>query len=222
MTGSFFMSIEPKTTPKRAIVYIDGFNLYYGALKGSQYKWLNLEKYFHLLLPNDDIQKIRYFTARVVGKEHAKRQDAYLAALATLPLVDVVLGNFKSRQIEGRCVPCPRPAPRFFTSYEEKHTDVNIAIWMLHDAMKNLCDRLILVTGDSDLVPAVAMTKRECPDKEILVYIPARNKDRGAAVELRNIADKNKTLPLQMLHASLFPPEIPTPGGFLIKKPVDW
>ena len=46
--------------PKRSIIHIDGFNLYYGALRGGPYKWLNLERYFHLLLPNDNIQNIRY------------------------------------------------------------------------------------------------------------------------------------------------------------------
>ena len=196
------MSTVARPVPKRAIVYIDGFNLYYGALRGGPHKWLNLERYFHLLLPNDSIQKIRYFTARVVGS-HAIRQDAYLAALATLPLVEVILGKFKSKQIQGLCPSCPLTTPQFFRTFEEKCTDVNIALWMLHDAHNDLCDRLILVSGDSDLVPAVAMVKTEHPEKELIVYVPARNNDRGAAVELRGIADKNKTLPLHMLRIAI-------------------
>ena len=51
----------------RTIVYIDGFNLYYGALKGSPWKWLDLEKLCHLLLPRDEIILIRYFTSKVQG-----------------------------------------------------------------------------------------------------------------------------------------------------------
>jgi hypothetical protein len=221
MTGCFFMSNGIQRNPKRAIVYIDGFNLYYGALKGGPYKWLNLERYFRLLLPNDNIQKIRYFTARVAGS-HAIAQNAYLAALATLPLVEIILGKFKAKQIQGLCPSCPLPAPQFFSTFEEKHTDVNIALWMLHDAQKDLCDRLVLVSGDSDLVPAVAMIKNEYPQKEIIVYVPARNAVRGAAVELRNIADKNKTLPIQMFHASQFPPVIPNSSGPPIKKLATW
>lgn len=225
MTGSFFMPIShkpPKPPPKRVIVYVDGFNLYYGALKGGPHKWLNLERYFQLLLPNDSIQKIRYFTARVIGKQHAIAQNAYLSALETLPLVEVILGNFKSKQIKGRCRQCPLPSPQYFTTYEEKHTDVNIAIWMLHDAQKDMCDRLALITGDSDLVPAVAMIKRECPKKVVMVYVPARNKDRGAAVELRNIADKGRTLPVQMFHASQLPAEISNGSHPPIRKPATW
>jgi uncharacterized LabA/DUF88 family protein len=229
MTGSFFR-ISPMALPqptvvqatrKRSIVYVDGFNLYYGALRGGPYKWLNLERYFRLLLPNDNIQKIRYFTAKVVGADAAK-QAAYLAALATLPLVEVILGKFKTKQIQGLCPSCPLSKPQFFTAFEEKRTDVNIALWMLHDAQRDLCDRLILVSGDSDLVPAIAMVKEHYPEKTVIVYIPARNVIRGAAVELRNIADKDKTLPLQILRAAQFPPEIVSGPGPAVRRPAGW
>jgi uncharacterized LabA/DUF88 family protein len=207
--------------PNRSIVYIDGFNLYYGALRGGDHKWLNLEKYFRLLLPNDSIQRIRYFTALVGGAPSA-RQGAYLSALETLPLVEVILGKFKAKQVQGLCPACPLPAPQMFSTFEEKRTDVNIALWMLHDAQRDLCDRLVLVTGDSDLVPAIAMVKDHYPAKKIIVYVPARNAARGAAVELRNIADKDKTLPQQMLHAAHFPAEVTSGSGVVIKKPASW
>ena len=63
------MSASPHTgsTRLRSIVYIDGFNLYYGAVKDGPNKWLNLDRYFRMLLPNDDIQRIRYFTAKITG-----------------------------------------------------------------------------------------------------------------------------------------------------------
>ena len=67
---------------KRSIVYIDGFNFYYGAVKDTPHKWLNLQKYFELLRQDDDIQKIWYFTAKVSGSQLA-RQEAYFDALAT-------------------------------------------------------------------------------------------------------------------------------------------
>jgi uncharacterized LabA/DUF88 family protein len=208
--------------PDRTIIYVDGFNLFYGALKGTPFKWLDLERYFCLLLSSHSIQKIRYFTAKVTGKS-ASDQDVYLRALATLPLVEIVLGQFKTKQVVGRCPSCttPTPPPHIFTTYEEKRTDVNIALWMFHDAVMDLCDRLVLVTGDSDLTPAIAMVKEYCPKKIVSVYIPSRNKIRGAAVELRSIADKNKTLPLNFLHAVQFPSEIHSAAG-VIKKPASW
>jgi len=51
-------------------VYIDGFNLYYGALKGSPYKWLDLSALCHRMLPNDTINSIEYFTAIVSARPH--------------------------------------------------------------------------------------------------------------------------------------------------------
>ena len=207
--------------PRRSIIYIDGFNLYYGALKGGPHKWLNLERYFALLRPNDSIQKIRYFTALISGS-HAKNQRAYLQALETQPLVDIIFGKFKAKQIECQVPGCTIPPPRFFQSNEEKRTDVNIALWMLSDAQKNLCEKLVLVSGDSDLVPAISMVKNEFPDKEITVYIPARNVTRGAAVELRGAADKDKILPLQMMHAAQLPAEIRDSAGQIIRKPLSW
>jgi hypothetical protein len=214
--------MEPsQPAAKRSIIYVDGFNLYYGALENGPYKWLDLERYFRLLRPGDCIQKIRYFTAKISGS-HAPNQEAYLLALETLPLVEVILGRFKAKQIQCLVPGCPIPRPRFFSTFEEKRTDVNIALWMLHDAVKNLCDRLVLVSGDSDLVPAVSMVKQHCPGKEVVLYVPARNAVRGAAVELRSEADKDKTLPLQFLRACQFPAQISHSSGVVIKKPPSW
>lgn len=79
-------------------VYIDGFNLFYGALKGSPYKWLDLEALCQHLLPKDSINRIRYFTAKVSARPDEPqlpvRQETYLRALGTLPSVSVHLGVF--------------------------------------------------------------------------------------------------------------------------------
>ena len=71
----FFM--EGKCMRNRSIIYIDGFNLYYGSVKNTPWKWLDLEKYFSLLLPDDDIQIIKYFTAKIHGP-HKANQEAYI------------------------------------------------------------------------------------------------------------------------------------------------
>jgi hypothetical protein len=69
---------------KRSIVYIDGFNLYYGALCRGPFKWLDLERYGTRLRQDDDIQVIRYFRALVAGPVQV-RQTTYLRALGTFP-----------------------------------------------------------------------------------------------------------------------------------------
>ena len=87
----------------RTRVYVDGFNLYYGALKGTPFKWLDLVKLAYQLLPAGySVTKLKYFTARVSGIPDAgapARQQAYLRALATLPEVQIVMGTFLSKTI---------------------------------------------------------------------------------------------------------------------------
>lgn len=52
----------------RTNVYVDGFNLYYGALEGTPYRWLDLAALCRRILPRDIIHRIRYFTARVTAR----------------------------------------------------------------------------------------------------------------------------------------------------------
>jgi len=207
--------------PKRSIIYIDGFNLFYGALKGTKYKWLNLERYFTLLRQDDNIQEIKYFTAMLDGHKKLK-QEIYLLALETLPKVNIYFGKFKTKKVNCTIKDCNHSGDRLFNVPEEKRTDVNIAIHMLNDAVTNKCERLVLVSGDSDLVPALNMIKNVTPQKEIIVYIPARSVVRGAAVELRGSADKDRILPNSLLAKSQFPQKIPDGMGGTITKPEKW
>jgi hypothetical protein len=138
-------------------VYIDGFNLYYGALKGSPYRWLDLEALCRRLLPRDDVQRIRYFTARVSARpgdpQQPQRQETYLRALATLPLVSVHYGHFLTHDVR---MPLARPGPRgertaLIRRTEEKGSDVNLASYLLFDAFQAECCTAVVVSNDSDL-----------------------------------------------------------------------
>ncbi len=218
------MATSPLPRRSRVIVYIDGFNLYYGVLKFSKDKWLDIERLFVLLRPHDTLQKIRYFTALSSGGK-SNDQLAYLKAIETLPLVNVVRGRYKNKSVKCR-VPqatCSlQEKDRIFSIPEEKRTDVNIAVSMLDDAYQNLCDHLIVVSGDSDLVPAVNMVKTRFPSKIVTVYVPPRNPVRGAAVELRAAADKDRNLPLNLLRIAQLPASIPDGSGAYITKPTTW
>ena len=105
----------------RTRVYVDGFNLYYGALKGTPFKWLDPVRLTALLLPREcAIDRLRYFTARVSGKLDPRapaRQRIYLNALATLPEVDIHYGRFLAKTawrplanlpVAGRRIEAPR------------------------------------------------------------------------------------------------------------------
>ena len=87
--------------PPKTIVYIDGFNFYYGAVKDTPHKWLDFEAFCRLLLPRGNIVKIRYFTARISALPHdpqaPARQDTYLREFGTLPLIEIHYGDFATR-----------------------------------------------------------------------------------------------------------------------------
>ena len=153
--------------PPRTIVYIDGFNPYYGAVRGSAHKWLSLQRFFRLLRPNDNILKVHYFTALVDGPTRPN-QEVYLRAFGTLPLVNIVLGKFKKKQVRCANSACSFAGDRFFDVPEEKRTDV-IAVFLLDDACQNQCDHSIVVSGDSDLVPAISLLKVRFPQKRVTV-----------------------------------------------------
>jgi uncharacterized LabA/DUF88 family protein len=148
----------------KVIVYVDGFNLHYGALKGSPYKWLDLEKLSRALLPRDEIVGIRYFTSRVssagLDPEAAKRQDLYLRALRTLPLVRVHFGAFLSHAVS---LPLAENPSRFMRvlRLEEKGTDVSLASHLLVDCFQRRCDAAVIVSNDSDLAETVVLARQE-------------------------------------------------------------
>ena len=52
----------------RASVYVDGFNLYYGSIRGTKFHWLDIARMCRLLLPHEQIVRIRYCTAMVSAR----------------------------------------------------------------------------------------------------------------------------------------------------------
>ncbi|MDP3617709.1 MAG: hypothetical protein Q8R49_07850 [Rhodoferax sp.] len=87
----------------RTNIYVDGFNLYYGALRKTPYRWVNLNALFQFLLPNSAIQEIKYFTALVSARPNdltqPLRQQLYLRALATVPNISVHRGHFLVHEV---------------------------------------------------------------------------------------------------------------------------
>lgn len=212
----------PLHPPRRTIFYIDGLNLYYGAVRDAPaLKWLNIDQLCRRLLPFDNIQVIRYFSAPIAGPTRLN-QDMYLRALATLPSVEVILGRFKERKVKCGVSGCSHTASKWFQVPEEKRTDVNIAVAMVDDAYQNVCEHLVLISGDSDLVPGVATVRRRFSTKKISVYVPCRNPLRGAAVELRAAAHRHRDLPLILLPHCQFPDSFPDGSGGTLNRPAAW
>ncbi|WP_420436788.1 NYN domain-containing protein [Candidatus Poriferisodalis sp.] len=151
--------------PGETIVYIDGFNFYYGAVKGTPHKWLDFTALCQRLLPRDNIVKIRYFTARVSARpddpQQADRQDTYLRALATLPSLEIHFGHFVQRKVRLPLTSPTSNGPRTVEviKTEEKGSDVNLAAYLLRDAFTGRCGTAVVVSNDSDLREAVRIAR---------------------------------------------------------------
>ena len=188
-------------------VYIDGFNLFYGALKGSNHKWLDVKRLAQTLLPEDEINDVYYFTARLrtVGADGGKRQrqDVYLRALESLPGVNVVYGTFRNRG----------------DSWEEKKTDVNIATTMVFDAFLGRFEQAVVVTNDSDLVTPIQRLRDELGFRLIVVNPRRRQKTHH---ELREAATAVMRIKEQHLRSSQLPLTLRDTTGRRVNKPTGW
>lgn len=203
---------------KRAFAFIDGFNLYYRALKGTPFKWLNLRRMCELLIPEYSIKKIKYFTAPVSGKEDAEkpvRQQAYLRALRTVEC-EIIMGKFLTREAPMRLAG-DKSKTVIVTKTEEKGSDVNLASHLLIDGFAKLYDAAVVVSNDSDLTMPIKYV-RDILGLGIVVINPDRY---IASKSLAQAATAVRQLRVGVLEACQFPDVIYHAKGS-IKKPTGW
>lgn len=231
------------STKKRVIAYIDGFNLYYGIRAASRDSdrlwlinggdpsqclgrslyWLDVRKLvLSQLQKHQELAAIKYFSApRIVPKrvvvnpdefvESNERQRLYLEGIRTLAQVEVVLGWYAEKD-PWRCE-CGIQTPVF----EEKVTDVNIAVHLLEDAYHDRYDQAMVLSADADLVPAVQAAKRA--GKEVILVLPP---GRKRAQHLRNVASHTRNIKIRSVRQMLLPERIDAGHGRTIACPVRW
>lgn len=213
-------------------VYVDGFNLYYGAVRGTPHKWLDLATLVEKLLPGRTINRIRYFTATPTGRPNDPdihiRHALYMQALKTIPNLQIHFGQFVDR---------PQILPQFPFAYrehqdpahfpplvvqvmrtEEKRSDVNIATYLLLDCFNKEYDEAVVVSNDSDLSEPIKIVTQQFGEPVVVVNPQRSSKTRW---ELRQAATSVITINKSILRASQFPPTITVPGG-TIHKPASW
>jgi uncharacterized LabA/DUF88 family protein len=151
----------------RTNVYVDGFNLYYGCLRNTPFRWLDLSRLSALLLPKHDIHRIRYFTALVSARPadptQPARQHDYLRALRTIPNLSIHYGEFLTHPVRMPLVTPTGIAPSYVTvmKTEEKGSDVNLATHLLYDAFLSEYDAAVVISNDSDLIEPIRIVRRE-------------------------------------------------------------
>jgi len=162
----------------RVIVYVDGFNFYYG-LKGVRWKkyyWLDIVKFFSLLLrPHQNLIEAKYFSAVPKDTGKQKRQDAFFAANKQTPGFKLYLGKFLRKTSTCRICGAAR------SIFEEKESDVRVATEMIADVVKDRCDITIIVSADSDLLPPIEFIKNYKPTQKVFVYFPPKRESASLA-----------------------------------------
>ncbi|KAI3593383.1 hypothetical protein D9X30_1693 (plasmid) [Cupriavidus sp. U2] len=234
----------------RTRVYVDGYNFYYGCLKGSAHKWLNLHYLFGaLILPSirhdgpDGLPvrhellplALKYFTATIVERaakadDSVSSQDTYHTALKNHCAggVEIVKGYYAVTAVRAPKVDdenpekWPRDCERVsIWKLEEKQSDVQLALQAYHDALTGEVDQVVIVSNDTDLAPALRMI-RENTSVVIGLVIPTCDHKRNPNADLTKYSHWTRSHITEMeLAAAQLPRAVPKKRGVSLK-PVSW
>lgn len=226
---------------------VDGFNLYH-SVKGAEkhlgagpLRWLDLHALCQTLLqstfgPGHTLEGVHYFSALAKHLEAKKpdvvrRHRTFISALESTG-VEVTLANFKRKDriknLNEMRVQV-RPVRRWFTlpfssvrlsyrTHEEKETDVAIACKLLEVLCKGTCDSVILMTGDTDIAPAIRTAKLLYRHADIGVAFPFHRHNR----DLEKLVSRHSKVSAQLYQSHQFRAAITTKKGKVINKPSSW
>jgi uncharacterized LabA/DUF88 family protein len=200
---------------KRIIVYVDGFNLYFGMVEAGieNSKWLNIKSLIEsFLTQNQELIEIKYFTSRITHHpSKQKRQATYLEALETTG-VNLIYGLYKAKEIE--CHNCGHN----WAISNEKMTDVNIATHLLLDAFNDKFDTAILISGDSDLVPPIKAVHSQFKTKAVSVFFPPERHN----ITVAGAAKGSQIIGKKKIKDHQFPLTVTKIDGYVLTKPESW
>lgn len=207
-------------------VYVDGFNLYYRAVRNTPYQWLDVSLVCQALLPSHEINRIRYFTALLQARpdnlQVQRNQLLYIRALETIPNLTVHYGQFRPRTKRRPLASSIPSNPQFveILDTEEKGTDVNLATYLLIDGFDRDYEQAVVISNDSDLAFPVRMV-RDRLGFPLGVVNPNLDQKAVTPKELTDAATFIRRLRPNTLSNSQFPPQMQDATG-TITKPVGW
>lgn len=223
----------------RTIVYIDGFNFYYGRLKITSYKWLDLFKLFDeqligTIAPESELLTVKFFTADIkakfsrLGKTSETAQKIYHnALLAYTGNVEIIKGYYsveRSKPLRYKTPPDKSDTVEAW-KLEEKQTDVNMALSLYHDVVTNSCDQVVICTNDTDLVPALKLIKEHHEHIKIGSIIPRpKLSSRPASQSIVDLSDwSRRYITDSELAVCQLPDTVLKPNGRgVYRKPDHW
>lgn len=205
-------------------VYVDGFNLYNGCIKGTKYKWLDLRAFAQDLLGRAHaVGTVRYFTSRVIDSTNdphqSQRQEIYLRALTAHAQVDVHLGFFRTREKRVMLV-TPRPnGDRFDLASvrEEKGTDVKFATNLVWDSFHDReMTGALIISNDSDLQESIDMARQM--NKTVITVNPHHVSGQGDHLH----GNDRRIIDQRHLARNQLPTSVADSDGRRHRKPPRW
>jgi hypothetical protein len=224
---------------QRARVCIDGYNLYYGALKETGFKWLDPVAFADALLPGLEIEAVKYSTARIAGNPWSaadrERQAAYLDVLGALPRLQRIEGSYRER-IKQKSLINPkdfglakadsRPFPRVnVLDREEKGSDVSLGAHLVMDGCRGEYDVAVVVSNDADLYEPVRLVREELglPVRAVVPANPSTKRYRPTSIWRGRVeGDIVPSLSWSLLRKSQLSDPAPGSSGRSVAKPRGW
>ena len=164
---------------KRVIFYVDGFNFYYG-LKGivklkpdwRKFYWINFNELLNQFVKEDEeLVLVRYFTARPKNIGKTVRQNVLMDVNKKIngDKLKIHYGRYSDKTMICRA---SQGCGKQYMHWEEKETDVNLAVKMIEDCYNNICDKVVLVSADSDFLPPLRLIKNIHKDVDQMILFP--------------------------------------------------
>lgn len=187
----------------KTTIYIDGYNLYFGLVKNTPYKWLNLISLFTEIIkiqnPKSSIINIKYFTAPVLTR-FSRHKEQSQASQSRYHRALEISGGSKFIIINGYFETNRSTPPVYNKSIdlqnkaevwklEEKQTDVNIALEMYRDSLSGENEQQVLVSNDSDLIPALKLIGKDSPHIELGLILPKKKSQKRQNANLAQLAN---------------------------------
>lgn len=203
----------------RLAFFIDGFNLYHSLEDDPnlhQYKWLDLAALARNAVPQGQIAHVLYFTAYTDWNPGKVAKHKLFVRAQRARGVEVVYGKFRKRQKE-----CGAYCHMTYETYEEKYTDVNIAVKLIELAVLDQYDTAVILTGDCDIVPGVQAVKRLFPAKKLHALVPIGPRGRYA-LDIVGACHSHLSITERLLQKSLLPDPLVLPNGAALACPTGW
>lgn len=205
---------------KKVIVYVDGYNFYYGLRNGGpkwkRFYWLDIVKFFELMMLSDqELVEVNYYSARPLDDQQAAdNQDVFFSANLLNPKFKLHLGRYKKKRF--RCQNCGFNN----RTYEEKESDVRVATGMLTDVFTKRCNVTIVVSADSDMIPSVEIIKGFASEHPVYVFVPPTQKTFALASKCDHVVW------LEQYRArfgqSMLQDEVTLANGYVVHRPANW